>query len=111
MRSVANPIGLCDGAERAAGPQAERLREAELIRCQITKLTRVSWSLAYEALVAAFCHAADCTAVQLRAAAAARCARRGARTSARLFEAMRLPGLPPSWLQGLPACGCPSLTQ
>lgn len=35
------------------------------VRLQLLKLTRTSWTLAYEALAAAFQHTADCVAWQI----------------------------------------------
>lgn len=65
--------------QRSNGPCAPcSLQEGELTECSglrrsITKLTRLSWSLTYEAVAAAFTAAADALAFQLCTLLAHRC--------------------------------------
>ena len=54
-------------------PQEGELTECSGLRRSITKLTRLSWSLTYEAVAAAFTAAADALAFQLCTLTAHRC--------------------------------------
>lgn len=49
------------------------MADVAAVRRQLLKLTRTSWTLTYEALVAAFQHTADCVAWQIGVVLSARC--------------------------------------